>query len=37
MNVSSKSNSAALNRVQCCQPAYSSLCGSGAGSAGLEN
>lgn len=30
-------NSAALNRRQCCQPAYSSLCWSGAASTGLES
>lgn len=37
MNVSSKSSSTALSRVQCCQPVYGSLCWSGAASAGLES
>lgn len=31
-----KSNSTALNRRQCCQPAFSSLCWSGVASSGLE-
>lgn len=36
LDVSFKSNSIALNRRQCCQPASSSLCWSGVASSGLE-